>query len=94
MIFKKNKALYYDKMNCLKEVTVTEEAVKLHLNWSAIDLKPEDIPGLLADVVQIYAHIKPTLDRKSAEKIEEAKQHNKSNDDKIDEVVDLADIPF
>lgn len=92
-IFKRDKAIYYENMNLVREVTVTEEKVHFNLNYSSIDLKPEDVPKLLADAMQLYAHVKPTLDKKSEELEAEraASEEPKQPDDKP---IDLSEIPF
>ena len=91
-IFSKSKAICYEKMNHLKRVTITEEKVSFNVNYSSIDVDIKNIPGLLADLIQIYGDVKPMLDKKSQE-LEAAKSEEekaKSNDGPID----LSDIPF
>lgn len=85
-LFKKDKALYIEKMDVLSGVTVSPDKVKFSLNYSSIDLTPESVPKLLSDVVQLYALVKPTLDAKT-----EASQ--KQSEQPLDEP-DLSDIPF
>jgi NACalpha-BTF3-like transcription factor len=86
MIFKKSKALYFEKMNKLREVTVTDETVKFQIDYSNTSLKVEDIPKLLADVTQLYALVQDSLQKKSEEINKE-----KTEDD---EPINLDDIPF
>lgn len=90
-MFKKNNAVYHDKMKQLSKVTVTEQGVHFTLNYSSIDLTPEAIPGLLADVIELYAYMKPTLERLQAER---DKNKTEPNTPPEDEPIDLTGIPF
>lgn len=94
MLFKKSKAIYIKKMNCLNEVTVSEQGLKLQLNYSSIDLKLEDIPKLMSDVTQLYALAKPLLDSMSEEANAEAEKKVKDGNDETFEPIDLSNIPF
>jgi hypothetical protein len=95
-IFKKSKAIYVERMDLLSGVTVTDDKVHFSLNYSGIDLNAEDIPKLLADAMQLYSMVKPSLDAKSEAMMEKAKEHNAVNSEvKIDdEPIDLSSIPF
>ena len=91
-IFKKSQATYIEKMDLLTNVTVTDEKVLATLQYSQNTFRPEDIPKLLADVMQLYALVKPILDKKS----EEAEKE-KTDEEKLkleDTPIDLSNIPF
>lgn len=85
-LFKKDKALYIETMDVLKGVTVAPDKVRFTLNWSNIELNPEDVPKLLSDVIQLYAMVKPTLDSKT--------EANKEKSDQPLDEPDLSSIPF
>lgn len=95
-IFKKSKAISYDSMNSLKRVIITEDKVSFTLNYSNIDLAVEDIPGLLSDIIEVYSHVKPSLDKKSEEL--EAQKYTDSQKTEVpvstDSPIDLSNIPF
>lgn len=94
-ILKKNKAITIDKMQKLTELTITEDTVKLHMQYSNITFKVEEIPALLSDVIQLYAIVKPILDKKELQKAKEKVDtltESTSVDD--DTPIDLSDIPF
>lgn len=92
MLFKKNKAITIDKMNVLDDVVVNEEKLKFTVQYSNISIPIEKVPGLLADIMQVYSLVKPALDQKS---IEATKEQEKDKADDVDlEPIDLSDIPF
>ena len=84
-LFKKSSAIFVEKMNKLSDVTISEDKVKFSLNYSSIDLNPEEVPKLVSDLIQVYGMIKPILDKKSEE--EQAESEDK-------ERIDLSEIPF
>lgn len=91
-IFKKSQATYIERMEVLSNVTVTEDKVLATLQYSQNTFKPEDIPKLLSDVIQLYTLVKPILDKKS-EEAEKAK----TDEEKLkteDTPIDLSEIPF
>jgi hypothetical protein len=91
-IFKKSSAVFVERMNLLRNVSVSEDKVLFNINYSNIELRPEEIPGFVSDLIQVYGIIKPTLDRLSQEKEEvEAKTTTPAVDDKP---IDLSEIPF
>ena len=91
-IFKKSQATYIERMELLTNVTVTEEKVLATLQYSQNTFKPEDIPKLLSDVMQLYALVKPILDKKSEEAEKEKTDEEKLKLD--DTPIDLSNIPF
>jgi len=95
-VFKKNRAAYFEKMGTFTEVTITEDKVKFSLNYSSITMNLEEVPKLLADVMQLYAMAKPILDRKSLEATKKklAGLAGEKDSDDSDEPIDLSDIPF
>ena len=93
MIFKKSKAVYIEKMNYLKSVTVSSDKVKFELGWSNLDMALEDVPKLLSDLTSLYGMVKPELDRRSEEK--NAEEEKKAKENEVDfEPIDLSNIPF
>lgn len=88
-IFKKTNAVFVEKMNNLRNVSVSEDKVMFSLNYSGIEMKPEDIPGLVSDLIQIYGMVKPVLDKKS-----EALEAENAKTENPDEPIDLSNIPF
>lgn len=91
-IFKRSSAVFVERMNQLRNVSVSEDKVIFNINYSNIELQPEEIPGLVSDLIQVYGIIKPTLDKLSQEKeAEQAKTETPAVDDKP---IDLSEIPF
>jgi len=90
-IFKKSQATFVEKMNVLKDVTISEDKVKFNLGWSNIDLTPEEIPQIVSDLIQVYGMIKPILDEKSEAKQKELDKTDKESEEKF---IDLSEIPF
>lgn len=90
-IFKKSHAVTIEKMDVLKQLVVNENSVRFSLNYSNIDLKPEEVPKLLADIMQIYTLVKPALDKKTLDLENEKSGDPKEEDSKP---IDLSDIPF
>ena len=89
-IFKKTAAVKIDKMGVLTDITLTEESVEFHCNYSTLKFKVEEIPKLLADVMQLYVYVKPTIDKKQANSLK-----NKAEELEEDsEELDLSEIPF
>lgn len=91
-IFKKAKAVYVEKMNQVSKVTITEETVKFNIGWSDHTFKPEEIPGLVADLIQIYGIVKPAIDKRSEEA--ESNKTDEQKNDPSNEPIDLSEIPF
>lgn len=89
-VFKKNAAITIEKMNVLEKVVINEDTVRFTMHYSQMDLKPEQIPKLLSDVMQLYAMVKPALDKKTLDKKKEEIATAESDDTSID----LSDIPF
>ena len=89
-IFKRSNAVFVESMNKVKNVSVSEDKVLFNLNYSNIELYPDEIPGLVSDLIQVYGIIKPTLDKLSLEREAEAKKINPESE----ESVDLSEIPF
>lgn len=87
-MFNRKKAIFFESMNKLSDVTITDDKVKCKIGWNDLDLKPEDVPKLLSDFIQIYALVKDSLDEKS-----KAEADNKDKEEKKDDL-DLSDIPF
>ena len=87
-IFKRSSAVFVESMNLLRNVSVSEDKVMFNINYSNIELKPEEVPGLVSDLIQVYGILKPTLDEISAKKEKEQKDKESS------ESVDLNEIPF
>ncbi len=85
-MFNRKKAVYIEKMNYIKEVTVTDDKVKFNIAWSDVKLDPEDVPKILSDLIQIYALVRDSL----AEKSENINADKKEED----EPINLDDIPF
>lgn len=92
-IFKRSSAVFVEKMNVLKNVSVSEDKVLFNVNYSNIELSPEEIPGLVSDLIQVYGIIKPTLDKMSEERQKELDKEKSDNKD-ADKPVDLSEIPF
>ena len=90
-IFKRSSAVFVEKMNLLRNVSVSEDKVLFNVNYSNIELSPEEIPGLVSDLIQVYGIIKPTLDKLSQEKEDAEKQASADTEIKP---VDLSEIPF
>jgi hypothetical protein len=90
-IFKRSSAVFVESMNKVRNVSVSEDKVLFNLNYSNIELQPEEIPGLVSDLIQIYGIIKPTLDALSVKQEEENKKNETADSDKA---VDLSEIPF
>jgi len=90
-IFKRSSAVFVERMNLLRNVSVSEDKVLFNVNYSNIELSPEEIPGLVSDLIQVYGIIKPTLDRLSQEKEETEKKASPKSEVKP---VDLSEIPF
>lgn len=91
-IFKRSSAVFVQSMNKVRNVSVSEDKVLFNLNYSNIELEPEEIPGLVSDLIQIYGIVKPTLDELSTKREEEEKK-NAAADTEI-KPVDLSEIPF
>ena len=89
-IFKRSSAVFVEKMNILRNVSVSEDKVLFNINYSSIELAPEEIPGIVSDLIQVYGIIKPTLDEISQKREAEAKKDNPEGD----KLVDLSEIPF
>lgn len=91
-IFQKQKAVFVEKMNQVSKVTVTEDTVKFNIGWSDHSFKPEEIPGLVSDMIQIYGIVKPAIDKRS-QAAEDAKtdEEKKASDNTP---IDLSEIPF
>ncbi len=91
-IFKKEQAVFIEKMNTLSNVTISDNKIKFELQYSSISLSLTDIPKLMGDVIELYGLVKPTLDKLSIEAEEERK---KSEDiDTDDKPIDLSEVPF
>ena len=88
-IFKKTSAVFVEKMNSLRNVSISEDKVMFQLNYSNLELSPKEIPGLVSDLIQVYGIIKPTLDKLSLE--EESAKVDPAPDDTP---IDLSNIPF
>lgn len=88
-IFKKTSAVQIDKMNVVKDVIINEEKVKFSLNYSSTTLELDEVPKLLADVMQLYVYTKPLLDKRAAQ---EAK--DKADELADEDTLDLTEIPF
>ena len=91
-IFKRSSAVFVERMNQLRNVSVSEDKVIFNLNYSNIELQPEKIPGLVSDLIQVYGIIKPTLDKLSQAK--EAEQNKTSEPSTDEKPIDLSEIPF
>ena len=91
-IFKRSSAVFVQSMNKVRNVSVSEDKVLFNLNYSNIELEPEEIPGLVSDLIQIYGIVKPTLDELSVKREEEEKK-NATADTEL-KPVDLSEIPF
>lgn len=91
-IFKRSSAVFVEKMNQLRNVSVSEDKVIFNINYSNIELSPDEVPGLVSDLIQVYGIIKPTLDKLSQEKEAEEKK-NAAADTEV-KPVDLSEIPF
>ena len=89
-IFKRSSAVFVEKMNILRNVSVSEDNVLFNVNYSNIELAPEEIPGIVSDLIQVYGIIKPTLDDMSQKREAEANKINHESE----ESVDLSEIPF
>lgn len=93
-IFKKSSAVHIDHMDVLSKVTITDDKVLFTIQYSETNMKPEDVPKLLADVMRLYALVKPTLDEKSLKATEDAEQDIKIEDINDTAPIDLSNIPF
>lgn len=91
-IFKRSSAVFVESMNKVRNVSVSEDKVLFNLNYSNIELQPEDVPGLVSDLIQIYGIIKPTLDDISLKRQEENKKNATVETD--EKPIDLSEIPF
>ena len=89
-IFKKQEAVFVDKMNKLSKVTVTEDQVKFNIGYYDHSMKIDEMPGLVSDIIQIYGIVKPHLDKLQQEREAEAAKSNEVDDKPID----LTEIPF
>lgn len=92
-IFKRSSAVFVERMNLLRNVSVSEDKVLFNVNYSNIELSPEEIPGLVSDLIQVYGIIKPTLDKLSQEK-EAAQAKTDTPPAPDDKPIDLSEIPF
>lgn len=92
-IFKRSSAVFIEKMNLLRNVSASEDKVLFRVDYSNIELSPEEIPGLVSDLIQVYGIIKPTLDKISEERQKELDKGKSDNKD-ADKTVDLSEIPF
>lgn len=89
-ILNRSAAVQIKKMSVISDIIISEEEVKMKLNYSSIDLKLEDIPKLLSDVMQLYVYVKPILDKQQAKALKD-----KAKDlEKDAETIDLSEIPF
>lgn len=92
-IFKKQSAITIDKLGTFKDIVINQETVKFTVNYSTISFKSEEIPQLLADVMELYVIVKPLLNKTALEaKKGELKELEDSATD--DSPIDLTDIPF
>ena len=91
-IFKKTEAIFVEKMNVIKDVTISEDKVKFGIGYYDINISPEDVPRLVSDLIQVYGIAKPTLDKLSEAKEAEAKK-NATEGEKVG-LPDLSEIPF
>lgn len=97
-MFKKTNAVYIESMRKLTNVTVTEETVKANIGYYDLTFQPEEIPKVLADFMELYAAVKPTLDKKQAQ-LEKERAESQEAVDKggavvDDKPIDLSEIPF
>ena len=91
-IFKKTEAIFVEKMNVIKDVTISEDKVKFGIGYYDINISPEDVPRLVSDFIQVYGIVKPTLDKLSEAK--EAEQNKISEPSTDEKPIDLSEIPF
>lgn len=89
-IFKKTQGVTMDKMNVLSNVVITADQCRFQLQYSNIELKIEQIPKLLADIIEVYTSAKPTLDAKTLALAEQTTEDGAA----IDNPINLSDIPF
>lgn len=92
-IFKRTEAIFVAKMNQIKDVTISEDKLKFNIGYYDISIVPEDVPGLVSDLIQVYGIIKPTLDKMSEERQKELDKE-KSDNNEADKPLDLSEIPF
>ena len=92
-IFKRTEAIFVEKMNQIKDVTISEDKLKFNIGYYDISIAPEDVPGLVSDLIQVYGIIKPTLDKMSEERQKELDKERSDNKD-ADNQLDLSEIPF
>lgn len=89
-ILKKSEAIFIDSMEHLTNVMVTDDVCKFTLDYSQMTVKSSDVPKLLSDLMQLYAMVKPALDKKTLE----AQDENLRRETPSDERIDLSNIPF
>lgn len=94
-MFKKTNAVYIEKMRKLTKVTVTDETVKANIGYYDLYFEPEEIPKLLADFMELYAAVKPTLEKKQAALEKERAEAGEKTEVVVDDKpIDLSEIPF
>lgn len=93
-IFKKNSAVTIDHMSVISKVTVDENAVRFLILYNSIDMKIEELPKLLGDIIQLYALVKPLLDDKEEKLLAEKATDPEPDKAEDDSLIDLSNIPF
>jgi hypothetical protein len=89
-IFKKQEAVFVDKMNKLSKVTVTDDQVKFNIGYYDHSMKIDELPGLVSDLRYREAAFRHYSDKLQKEREAEAAKNNTVDDKPID----LSEIPF